>query len=506
MVIIKRLIQKLFLLLVISSTAMGAVTNKSNVHPTSKAPMPPPPVVLNIDQKTITINGKPADIYTLQQPNGFWGFSGIKGETANILVKNNTKSAVAITWHGLEIPNGQDGAPYVTRKPIAPGSEQSFELPLNQAGTFFINGYYKEQAQKLLAAPFIVYENNTRPAQEVTMMLQDYTYGDPRLVYANAHDKLLDQEADATLPAMTPVDSPEQNGGEQQPKFSELPMDAYLANQHTLSDPSIIQVTPASKVHLRVINASANSQFWLDLGNLVGTVTAVDGQAILPREGSRFTLAQGQRLDLDVTIPDATAAYPILAQAENTTRQTGMILATPNAPIPKLSEYTAQPVPALDYSAELNFKAVNSLPPRNPDRTLTANLDGNLLSYVWTINRQNWPNTTPFIVNNGERVRLIINNQSSLAHAINIHGHKFQVIEIDNQMIPRGVVRDTVLVLPKSSVTVEFDANNPGIWLLQAQVPFDIRGGIKSTINYKDFPAALYERKDTGIPPRDVVN
>ncbi len=501
-----QVLRKFFLLLVIAGIAINVIAKKLPEQTPPKPTAPPPPIVLNIAQKTIMINGREADIYTLTQPNGYWGFFGVKGDTANLLIKNNTKSVVAITWHGLEVPNGQDGTPYVTRKPIAAGGEQSYQLPLNQAGTFFIEGYYKEQAQKLLGAPFIVYESNERPTQDVVMFLQDYSFGDPRLVYASAHEKLLDQEADARLPPSTPIDSPDQSTTEPHPISFELPMDAYLANQHTLNDPDVIQVTPGSKVHLRIINGSANSQFWLDLGNLTGTVTAVDGQPILPRDGTRFTLAQGQRLDIDMIIPDAISAYPILAQAENTMRQTGIILATPNAALPRLTERTTQLVPALDYSAELNFKAANPLVPRNPDRTLTANLNGNLLSYVWTINRQNWPNVTPFVVNNGERVRLIINNQSSLAHAVNLHGHKFEVTEIDSQMIPRGVVRDTVLVLPKSTVTVDFDANNPGIWLLQAQVPFDIRGGIKSTVNYKDFPAALYERKDTGIPPRDIVN
>ncbi len=44
---------------------------------------------------------------------------------------------------------------------------------------------------------------------------------------------------------------------------------------------------------------------------------------------------------------------------------------------------------------------------------------------------------------------------------MHLHGHHFQVVEIDGRPL-RGALRDTVLVPPMQSVTVAFDANNPG--------------------------------------------
>ncbi len=50
-----------------------------------------------------------------------------------------------------------------------------------------------------------------------------------------------------------------------------------------------------------------------------------------------------------------------------------------------------------------------------------------------------------------------------MPHPMHLHGHTFQVVAIDNQRFP-GAMRDTVLVPPNRSVTIAFDADNPGRW------------------------------------------
>jgi hypothetical protein len=179
--------------------------------------------------------------------------------------------------------------------------------------------------------------------------------------------------------------------------------------------------------------------------------------------------------------------------------QTGLVFATPNVTIPILSEHTNTIGKYLDYSQELNLRALRPLPIRSIDRIITLNLDANLVGYIWTINGEIWPSVTPLKVREGERVELILNNKSAVALPVHLHGHMFEVTAIDGQYV-QGAVRDTVLVLPHSVVKVQFDANNPGVWLLRAYPPYKLGGLMSTVIEYEGFPLPLFKRKDTGIP------
>jgi FtsP/CotA-like multicopper oxidase with cupredoxin domain len=57
-------------------------------------------------------------------------------------------------------------------------------------------------------------------------------------------------------------------------------------------------------------------------------------------------------------------------------------------------------------------------------------------------------------------VELAITNQTMMAHPMHLHG-PFQVVAIDGNRFA-GALRDMVLVPPKTTVTVAFDADNPG--------------------------------------------
>jgi Multicopper oxidase len=53
-------------------------------------------------------------------------------------------------------------------------------------------------------------------------------------------------------------------------------------------------------------------------------------------------------------------------------------------------------------------------------------------------------------------------NETPMAHPMHLHGHAFQVVAINDQRFS-GALRDTVLVPGQTTVTVEFEANNPGL-------------------------------------------
>lgn len=69
---------------------------------------------------------------------------------------------------------------------------------------------------------------------------------------------------------------------------------------------------------------------------------------------------------------------------------------------------------------------------------------------------------------------------------VQLHGHSFQVVEMDGQVLPRGAVRDTVMVPAGGcrTATVCFDADNPGVWPLHCHQAYHMAAGMYTTVEY----------------------
>jgi manganese oxidase len=95
-----------------------------------------------------------------------WGFNGVspgpaiqadEGDRLRIVVQNRLPESLAIHWHGLEIPYAMDGMPYLSQKPIAPGSQLSYEFTVHQNGTFFYHSHSPMQQMMGLVGMFILH-------------------------------------------------------------------------------------------------------------------------------------------------------------------------------------------------------------------------------------------------------------------------------------------------------------------------------------------------------------
>jgi FtsP/CotA-like multicopper oxidase with cupredoxin domain len=266
--------------------------------------------------------------------------------------------------------------------------------------------------------------------------------------------------------------------------LNDVKYDAFLANDRTLGDPEVVRVEPGGRVLLRAINSSSMSAFHVDLGELDGELIAVDGFEVAPVAGKRFPIAVAQRLDIRLAIPPGAATYPILAVLEGENKQTGIVLRTGNAPVARIPDTAAMASPALTLDLERRLRAIAPLKPRKADRRHTLNLTGNMASYVWSLNNVAWTKETPPLpVAQGERVELLFVNQTPMPHPMHLHGHEFQVVEINDQRFS-GAVRDTVLVPPGDRVVVSFDANNPGLWALHCHLLYHLDAGMFTTLRY----------------------
>ncbi len=116
--------------------------------------------------------------------------------------------------------------------------------------------------------------------------------------------------------------------------------------------------------------------------------------------------------------------------------------------------------------------------------------------YRWTINGAAYPNRNSLDVKQGERVELVIENKTGMSHPMHLHGHVFEVAEIDGRKIT-GALRDTISVPPYSTIKVLFDANNPGVWAYHCHIVYHLATGMFTVLKYDGADTKFWQPSKT---------
>jgi FtsP/CotA-like multicopper oxidase with cupredoxin domain len=85
-----------------------------------------------------------------------WGYNGstpgptieaVEGDRVRILVTNKLKEPTTIHWHGVLVPNSQDGVSGLNQAAIKPGETFTYEFTLKQHGTYMYHPHFDEMVQ-----------------------------------------------------------------------------------------------------------------------------------------------------------------------------------------------------------------------------------------------------------------------------------------------------------------------------------------------------------------------
>lgn len=433
---------------------------------------------LLVERRTIEVDGRAASVFGIRQLDGTPGVILDPGQPFSVTVENRTAETTILHWHGQTPPFLQDGVAETGGLLVQPGAVQVYDFPA-RPGTHWMHSHHGLQEQALMAAPLVVRTaaDLKEDVQDATVLLHDFSFRDPAEVLAAVTGAGKAAVGGASMPGMA------MEPDAKVPDLNDYDYDAYLANDRTLADPLVIRAAPGGRVHLRLINGATSTAFWIDTGAFEGTVVAADGNPVHPVAGRRFPLAQGQRLDIVVRIPRAGGAFPVLAQREGDRRRTGIVLASPGASIRRLADLAEVAVPPLDNSLEARIAATMPLAHGNGAITHRIALTGSMKPYVWSLNDRTWADHVKLRVSKGQRVVVEMSNRTRMAHPMHLHGHHFQVVALDGRALS-GAVRDTVLVPANGSVTVAFDADNPGRWLFHCHNLFHMATGMMTELAY----------------------
>ena len=168
-----------------ASASFRSITQAQNLPGGGAAGNAAPSTILQLQRRSIVVNGKPASVFDIRQPDGTLGITTDVGKPFRVRLENKIDEPSLIHWHGLTPPWQQDGVPGVSGPAIPPGGTADYDFTLRFGGTFWMHSHQGLQEQLLMAAPLIIRDQRDRPdQQEIVVMLADFSFTPPDQIFS----------------------------------------------------------------------------------------------------------------------------------------------------------------------------------------------------------------------------------------------------------------------------------------------------------------------------------
>ncbi|MFE6690868.1 multicopper oxidase family protein [Streptomyces sp. NPDC057743] len=250
----------------------------------------------------------------------------------------------------------------------------------------------------------------------------------------------------------------------------------HLINGRTHHDPETFRARPGDRIRIRFINAGGDTAYRVALGGHHMTVTHTDGNPVEHARTDALLIGMAERYDVVVTV--RSGVFPLVALAEGKRRSALAVLRTAEGRAPEASARPKALDGRLMTADRLRAHESVRARSRRPDRIISLKLTGNMRSFDWAINGRPYTPSQRYGVREGERVRLVFRNRTSMFHPMHLHGHSFH--------LPNGGPRkDTTLVYPGERLAVDFDADNPGLWMLHCHNIYHSESGMMTVLGYR---------------------
>lgn len=363
-------------------------------------------------------DGQQIDGYTLNGTTPGPVIHAVQGQLVQVrLVNESVPDGVTLHWHGVNVPNADDGVPGVTQNVVPPGGQFVYRFRATQVGTFWYHSHQLSPEQVpggLFGAVVITAPGDTSAATDAVALVHIY-------------------EGQRTI-----------NG-----RSGAVP----------------VAVAPGSRVRVRLINTDSGPMtVWVTGEDY--RVVAVDGTDVnqpTPIRDTAVGVTAGGRSDLEVTMPRDGSAVRVQMGGP-----TSLVLGPPGAAAPASSARPERMLDLLSYGspAPLGFD------PAAATRRFTYAI-GRRPGFVngqpgvwWTINGHLFPDVPMFMVAEGDVVNVHITSSSGDLHPMHLHGHHAVVLARDGVRAtgsPWWV--DSLNVRDGESYDIAFVANNPGLWM-----------------------------------------
>ena len=366
-------------------------------------------------QGTTTLaSGRELEAFTLDGTTPGPTITATEGQLVEVHLRNaNVDDGVSLHWHGVDVPNAEDGVAGVTQNAVTKGQTHTYRFVADQVGTYWYHSHQVSHDQViggLLGSLVVLPKDGIDQDREVLGV--GHTYRGTRTL----------------------------NGAEGVTR---------------------VPARPGETVRVRLVNTDNGTMpVWasepyrllaVDGGDLVGPTPVI---------GKHYLIPAGGRADLEVTVPPEGSVRVQAAAATAFAIGSGPEMPRPPQPKAKLDlmTYGSPGAPTL---------AVD-----RPDRTFEYSigrqpgfLDGKP-GLWWTINGHLFPDVPMYTVREGDVVRFHIDNHSGEMHPMHLHGHHALVIRQNSEKSTGSPVWvDSIDVDDGETVDLVFKADNPGVWM-----------------------------------------
>ncbi len=507
---------------------------------------------LVLEERPVTIRGRTIKAMTIngQIPGPTLYFE--EGDLARIVVENRMPEESSIHWHGVLVPPEMDGVPYVSFPPIEPGTTFTYEFRIRQSGTYWYHSHTGLQEQRGVYGAIVIRPKKERfPVdRDYVVVLSDWTYQNPdeilrTLKAGREWYNIKKGTAQSLLGAfkvgmvkhffkrellrMPPMD------------LSDIAYDAFLINGKPEDH---LPARPGEKIRLRIINAAAGTNFYVEFAGGPLTIVSADGQEVQPVKLKRFLMVIAETYDVILTVPEG-GAFEFRATAQDNSGQASLWIGkgprhlAPDIPPPNLyhtmgkvtlkSLLAVKPESAMGMSDAavkagkfdragmmpgmkmghrkmvfhskwaldgmdprrpwppyrfLRALKPTSPPPGKPVRIIRLTLDGDMERYVWFMGKKALSESDVIRIRKGEIVRIIMVNRTMMHHPMHLHGHFFRVL---NGQGPYAPWKHTVDVAPMSTTVIEFPANEKGDWFFHCHILYHLKSGMARVVHYEGY-------------------
>jgi CopA family copper-resistance protein len=293
---------------------------------------------------------------------------------------------------------------------------------------------------------------------------------------------------------------------------------------------------PGEKLRLRFINGSAMTYFDVRIPGLKMTVVAADGLHVKPVSVDEFRIAVAETFD--VIVEPTEAAYTLFAQSMDRTgfaRGTLAAKAGLSAPVPPLDprplvtmddmgmggmdhgsmagmDHSAMAMPGMQSHPEtekdnplVDMQAMTTAPKlddpglglrnngrrvltysdlrstfedpdgRDPSRTIELHLTGHMEKFAWSFNGVKFSDAEPVHLKYGERVRVVLVNDTMMTHPIHLHGMWSDLEDENGEFMVR---KHTIDMPPGSRRSYRVTADALGRWAYHCHLLYHMEMGM----------------------------
>jgi CopA family copper-resistance protein len=358
-------------------TNVPADNSKLKAEPVQRIVKNAPPRTVRYDlyvrDTIVTFGDKPKRAIAVNGQIPMPTLTFTEGDIAEIYVHNELNEDTSLHWHGLFLPNKEDGVPNLTQMPIKPGTTHKYTFPIIQHGTHWYHSHTGLQEQIGMYGSFVMNKRNEDPTfregiddlPTVPIILSEWTDMKPENVHRMLHNAT---DWFAIQKGTTQSYSEAIKAGHFKTKVtnewkrmnamdvSDVYYNKFLINGKNESQLS--QFKAGDKVRLRISNGGASTYFWLNYAGGKITVVASDGNDVEPVEVDRLIVAVSETYDVIVTIPADKTAFEFLVTSEDRTKSASLYLGDG-------IKQLISPMPKLKYFE--GMKMMNSMMKMNGD-------------------------------------------------------------------------------------------------------------------------------------------